>query len=88
MARPEHALRFEAALQAADPTAALGRLAEELKAEGMSQRLMYDLFREYFVRVQDQGDEASYDPIADTMDRVSGWCSNGRLFDTSLSEST
>jgi hypothetical protein len=82
MTKPEHALRFETALHAANPTVALGRLAEELKAEGMSQSALRDLFTEYFVRVQEQGDEKSYDPIADTLDRITGWCSHGRLFDT------
>jgi hypothetical protein len=86
MAKPEHALRFETALRATDPTAALGQLAEDLKAEGMSQSSMRDLFTEYFVRVQEQGDEQSYDPIADTLDRITGWCSHGRLFDTTEDE--
>jgi len=82
MASPEHSIRFEAALAASDPTAVLGRLAEELKAEGMSQTEMRELFTEYFLRVQEEGDEKSYDPIADTLDRITGWCSHGRLFDT------
>jgi hypothetical protein len=81
MASPEHSIRFEAALRASDPTDALGRLAEELKAEGMSQAAMQELFEEYFVRLQKEGDENSYDPIADILDRITGWCSHGRLFD-------
>ncbi len=81
MASPEHSIRFETALVASDPTSALGQLAEELKAEGMSQTAMVELFTKYLVRVQKQGDEKSYDPIADTLDRITGWCSHGRLFD-------
>ena len=81
MAEGKYPSRFEAALHAVDPTASLGRLAEELKAEGMSQSAMRDLFTDYFIRAQKQGDEKSCDPIAETLDRITGWCSNGRLFD-------
>ncbi len=75
--------RFEAALAAKDPTAALAQLAQDLKREGMSQREMYDLFTHYLLK--HNGDEDPLcEPISSTMDSISGWCSGFGLFGTLL----
>lgn len=59
-------------------------LAQSLKAEGMSQREMYDLFARYAKSYQDS-DETKYDRLVDTMDFIVGYCiPSRRLFETDL----
>jgi len=80
--------RFEKALRAEGPRGAsdaLFALAKSLKAEGMTQKQMYDLFDSYRAAHKDDPDEALYDAILDTMDAITGWCSpHTRLFDSAL----
>ena len=62
----------------------LSALARSLKAEGMSQREMYDLFSRFAKAYQDS-DETKYDRLVDTMDYIVGYCTpSRRLFDTDL----
>ncbi len=77
--------RFDHALSASEPSAALTELATRLKAEGMDQLSMYRLFEEYLRRVD--GDDPRYDAIADTMDLIWGgpWAKGRAVFDTELS---
>ena len=85
MANQSHNARMEDALQAESPAEALVSLAHALKAEGMSQREIYQLFDEYRARHHSDTDETRYDAILDTMDIIVGWCSpQSRLFDSDL----
>jgi hypothetical protein len=79
------AARMQAALESQSPVNALYALAQALKAEGMSQREMYQLFNLYRAKHQDDADETKYDAVADTMDFICGNCSpHARLFDSDL----
>ena len=43
---------------------------------------MVDLFDEYRARHEHDSDQTKYDAILDTMDIITGWCSqHARLFD-------
>jgi hypothetical protein len=76
---------METALDGASPVPALVCLAKALKAEGMSQREMYELFDQYRAKHQDDTDETKHDAILDTMDLIVGYCSpSSRLFDSEL----
>ena len=82
-------LRFEKAVRSLDPAAAFSALAESLKGEAMSKQAMYDLFDRQRAIHQGDADEAVYDAILDTMDRIVGWCSpQARLFDPDNTGST
>jgi hypothetical protein len=77
--------RMEAALNSSSPYTALRSLAQALKAEGMPQREMYELFEHYRPKHEDDIDQTRHDAIMDTMDCIVGWCGPGeRLFDTCL----
>jgi len=77
--------RMEAALLETSPVNALAILARALKAEGMSQREMYELFDAYRAKHQDDSDETRYDAILDNMDMIVGYCRPSHaLFDTDL----
>lgn len=52
MSKPSRILRIERALQAADPHETLLLLAGELKAEGVSQQELYDLFNAQRLRLE------------------------------------
>lgn len=80
-----HNDRIEQALLAPDAEAALAQLAREMKAEGLSQREVYDLFESQLRHHRSDSDESSYDALADTMDRIIGWCNpEQRIFETEL----
>ena len=75
------------ALPASSPYTALVNLATTLKAAGMSQREMHQLFDEYRAKHNSDTDETKYDAILDTMDIIVGWCiPSRRLFDSDLRE--
>lgn len=77
--------RIERALHDSSPSKALAALAGALKAEGMTQREMYELFDGYRARHESDRDQSLYDAILDTMDIISGWCApSARLFETEL----
>jgi hypothetical protein len=79
------ASRFEAALRKGKPEPALLEFARELKAEGMSQRAMYDAFDIFRAKHESDADETVYYAILDTMDFIAGWCApDVKLFDTNL----
>jgi hypothetical protein len=85
MADQSLASRFEAALRKGKPEPALLEFARELKAEGMSQRGMYDAFDIFRAEHEADTDETIYYAILDTMDFIAGWCApDVRLFDTNL----
>jgi hypothetical protein len=76
--------RMEAALRGNQPSDALAILARALKAEGMSQRAMYELFDEYRAKHEDDADETRHEAILDNMDTICGYCyPHQRLFDGS-----
>jgi hypothetical protein len=66
-----------------------GRLIEfvnELKAEGMTQRHIYDLLDQYRYELDQQGRESEANYLSDISDRVWGYCRPElRFFDTVLS---
>ena len=77
--------RMERALREASPAEALAALARALKAEGLPQAEMYQLFDEYRARHEHDADETKYDAILDTMDLICGYCSSdARLFDREM----
>jgi hypothetical protein len=87
MATQSPKVRMEGALQASSPYTALVSFATTLKAEGMSQRELYQLFDEYRAKHKSDTDETKYDAILDTMDIIVGWCvPSRRLFDSDLRE--
>ena len=84
MADDPNRIRMEAAIGNASPFEALHALAKSFKAEGMSQRAMYDLFASYHSSPHDC-DELKSDALADVMDFICGWCTpDKRLFQTEL----
>jgi hypothetical protein len=77
--------RIERALQRQDAEKALVQLAREMKAEGLGQREMYQLFESQLLHHRTDSDESAYDALANTMDRIVGWCHPAeRLFETQL----
>jgi hypothetical protein len=73
------------AIEGDSPVHALISLAKAFKAEGMSQREMYELFDLYRAEHQDDADETKYDAVLDTMDIIAGPCRREvRLFETVL----
>jgi hypothetical protein len=72
--------RLIAAMNSEDPHASLTTLARALRDEGVAQRPLLDLFGDQLQLLS--GDDPRYDAIADTMDFISGWVSQGHgLFD-------
>ena len=65
-----------------------GRLVEfvnELKAEGIGQRQIYDLLEDYRYELDQQGKEDTANYLWDISDRVWGFCrEEDRFFETSL----
>jgi hypothetical protein len=77
--------RMETALNCSSPYAALRALAQALKTEGMSQHEMYELFKRYRPKHEDDIEQTKHDAILDTMDCISGWCGpTEKLFDSYL----
>ncbi|MFI4862491.1 MAG: hypothetical protein ACIAXF_17640 [Phycisphaerales bacterium JB063] len=76
--------RLLAALASDDYAIRVPELANRLKAEGMGQREMMDLFSE--IQITLSGEEACYDSLVDTMDLIySGpWAKGRGLFDHEL----
>jgi len=71
-------------MEKAISTDTLLELARELKAEGMSQREMYNFYSKYAHFYQDR-DEAKFDAIVDILDLIWGYCSpSSALFETTL----
>ena len=70
--------RFDRALRSVRPTDELLALARTLKAEGMYQADMFELFDAYRAAHHDDADETRYNAILDTMDVITGWCSVDR----------
>ena len=78
--------RMETALAGTNPSQALVAVAQAFKAEGMTQRDMYDLFDQYRAGHENDADETKYDAILDTMDFIVGHCTpNAGLFESDLS---
>jgi hypothetical protein len=69
---------FEQALRSVRPTDELLALARALRAGGMSQTDMYELFDRYRAAHHGDADEMCYNAILDTMDVIAGWCSVNR----------
>jgi hypothetical protein len=67
--------RFEEALQATDPVAALRALALALNAEGWRKADVLHLFESYQAQLRDSGREAEEDAVLDVLDFLTGWCS-------------
>lgn len=87
--QPNVSERFISAANAQNPAAAIHGLAITLKAEGMSERTMYDLFDRQRAAHERDTDEVVYNAILDTMDRIVGWCSpHARLFDPDAKNGT
>lgn len=81
MSNPEHVSRIDSALRSSEPEESLVALIRDLEKEGLNQSEIYALFEEQLLRHRDTN-EAFYDDLANTMDRIVGWCSPGqRLFD-------
>jgi hypothetical protein len=76
MHQDEISKRFEAALAAEDPFAALHALARALAAEGMSEQELSQIFDQYRELHCHDPDERLYNAIRDTMDCICGWCSS------------
>lgn len=82
-------LRFLSAESAPDPVSAIHALAKTFKAEGMPEWMMYDVFDRQRAAHERDADEAVYNAILDTMDRIVGWCSpHARLFDSDADNGT
>jgi hypothetical protein len=85
MSEPSVRNRIEKALQEDLLLDALVGLAKVFKAEGMSQREMYDLFDEYREKHEMDREDTLYDAILYTMGVISGRCDvNARLFEWEL----
>ena len=77
--------RLEFALQEPQPARPVLELARALKADGMTQVEMYQLYDEFRAKHQNDADETRYDAILDAMDHIAGWCAiESQLFDTEL----
>jgi hypothetical protein len=73
--------RIETVLGGRDSAVMLGKLAVALRDEGMTQKEMYRRFAAFLGRHRTDSDETLRDAIADTMDRISGFCSTtSKLF--------
>jgi hypothetical protein len=84
MSNPNDVSRIDAALSSSDPEASLVALVRDLQKEGLVQSEIYDLFETQLLRHRDSN-ESFYDALANTMDRIVGWCSpHLRLFDSYL----
>jgi len=82
MSKPDHVSRIDSALGSSEPEESLVALVRDLNKESLDQSEIYALFEEQLLRYRDTN-EAFYDDLADTMDRIVGWCSPGqRLFDS------
>lgn len=82
MSNPDHVSRIDWALGSSRPEESLVALIRDLEKEGLDQSEIYALFEEQLLRHRDTN-EAFYDVLADTMDRIVGWCSPGqRLFNS------
>ncbi len=77
--------KLKAALLAKDPVEALSQNVREMKANGLSQQEVYDIFNELLQSPRVRENEQQEDAIRDVMDFIAGWCSpEARLFDTYL----
>src|SRR3954470_17421692 len=78
--------RFELALSSLNPSVALHELAKALKAEGMVQVAMYNLFAEFQRKID--SDDPRYDAILDNMDLIWGgaWAKGRALFESELTD--
>jgi hypothetical protein len=76
--------RLNAALAADDPACAVLDLAQDLKAEGLTQVALYELF-EAALEATDAGDPR-HDALADTLDLIHGgpWVRGNALFEAEL----
>ncbi len=84
-ATPGQRARLEAALNADVSIESLVKFAQALKAEGLVQAPMYQLFDECRRMLEEEGDEALCATLDDVLDVIAGWCEPERwLFPTEL----
>ena len=77
--------RIKKALNKAKPTEALIQLAKTLKAEGMSQQTIFEIFTESQRKLERDSDALKYAAVLEMLDIIGGWCVPSlRLFDTVL----
>ena len=77
--------RLESALLATDPIDDLSQVVREMKANGLSQQEVYDIFNELLQSRQVRESKQQEDAVRDVMDFITGWCSpEAKLFDTYL----
>jgi len=81
MASDKDRERFDKALRMPQPKVALHDLALALKAEGMAQADLYQLFAEY--QLKTNGNDPRYDSIVDNMDLIYGgaWAKGHGLYE-------
>lgn len=61
-------------------------IAKKLAESGVEQDVLYNSFR--FAMLRMDGDDSNYDLIADTLDRITGWCSpHQKLYEKYYNES-
>lgn len=80
-----HHTRLEAALDSANPAAALRVVAQAFRDEGLAQAPMYRLFDEYRLQAEEAGDDDVCDWLDEVLDAIAGWAEpERRLFPTEL----
>ena len=68
--------RFETALHAHDPGAALRTAVLELAAEGIAKPDLYSRLENFLLerRLREEHSESDEDALLDVLDALSGWC--------------
>lgn len=81
--------RVDKACAGPHPGKALYALAQQLRDEGLEQRVLYDLFESHRSRRTNDDDEKAFDGLCDAMDFICGWHRRGHpmtLFSEALPE--
>ena len=68
--------RFETALHAHDPGAALRAVVLELAAEGIAKPEIYSRLEKFLIerRLREEHSESDEEALLDVLDALSGWC--------------
>jgi len=73
------------ALRQPDATAAVHRVAEQLRDAGLAQETLYTLFDVHRAQHAADEDESIHDAILDVLDRIVGYCNPSmKLYSTYL----
>ena len=68
-------VRFEKALQSANPVHALRQVAHNMLEEGTTRDALLNQFEQTRLQLRAENREADEDTVLDVMDFLTGWCS-------------